>query len=286
MKTKLIMIEGLPSSGKSTIAQITDEILNENETVHKIFYEGNLDHPADYDGVSFLNFQEFNELICKYEKYSDLIKMNSIRKDENFLIPYANIKNKLGTQFPNELLNDIVKYDIYELPLDTHIDLILDRWMNFADNAMQGKSTYIFECCFIQNPITVSMLRDNSRKEITINYIKRLAKIIEPLNPILLYVDTISVEQSFRKVFVERPDSWLEGFIYYYTKRGFGKANKKDGIEGTIEVLKSRKALELEILDILDMKKQIIDNSLYDYKKTKKEISNIIKNSLYLKEMK
>lgn len=282
MATKLIIIEGLPGSGKSTIAQITDEILNENEVAHKIFIEGNFEHPVDYEGVSFLNYQEFNELITKYDKYSDLIKMNSIRKDENFLIPYANMKNKLGTQFPDELLNDIVKHDIYELPLDTHIDLILDRWTNFVDSAMQDKRTYIFECCFIQNPITVSMLRDNSPKEITINYINRLAKIIEPLNPILLYVNQNNVEESFRKVVGERPNSWLEGFIYYYTKQGFGKANKKNGIGGTIEVLKSRKVLEMEILDILDMEKQIIDNSLYDYNKTKKEISNIIKNRLKL----
>lgn len=276
MSTKLIIVEGLPGSGKSTIAQITDEILNENEVAHKIFSEGNFEHPADYEGVSFLNDQAFNELITKYEKYSDLIKMNSIIKGESFLIAYASMKKKLGTQFPDELLNDIVKYDIYELPLDTHIDLILDRWTNFVDSAMQDKRTYIFECCFIQNPITVSMLRDNSPKEITVNYINRLAKIIEPLNPILLYVNQNNIEESFRKVCEERSDAWLEGFINYYTKRGFGKVNKKNGIEGTLEILKSRKVLELDILGILDMEKQIIDNSLYDYNKTKKEISNIL----------
>lgn len=80
-----------------------------------------------------------------------------------------------------------------------------------------------------------------------------------------------------QKVARERPHSWLEGFTYYYTKRGFGKENKMNGVEGTINVLKSRKVLEMEILEVLNMEKLIIDNSLYDYNKTKNEISNIVK---------
>lgn len=76
-----------------------------------------------------------------------------------------------------------------------------------------------------------------------------------------------------QKVARERPHSWLD----YYTKRGFGKENKMNGVEGTINVLKSRKVLEMEILEVLNMEKLIIDNSLYDYNKTKNEISNIVK---------
>lgn len=276
MGTKLILAEGLPGSGKSTIAQITDEILNEIGIEHKLFCEGNLEHPADFDRVSCMNHQKYNELTNKHEKYLELIKMNTVQKGDNFFISYAKLMNELGDNYPDELLNTIMEYDIYELSLDRHIDLILDRWTKFVDNVLQDNCTYIFECCFIQNPITVSMLRDNSPKELTISYIKKLKKIIQPLNPILLYVNQNNIDVAFRKVAMERSNSWLEGFVDYYTNRGFGKENKMNGIEGTIEILKSRKALEMEILEVLDMEKIIIDNSFYDYDKTTKEICNII----------
>lgn len=276
MVTRLIIVEGLPGSGKSTIAQIIDEILNENEIEHQLFYEGNLAHPADYDGVSFLNHQEFNELISKNKNYSEFINIHAVKKGNNFFIPYAKLKKELGTQFPDVLLNSIAEYDIYELPLDIHIELLLERWSYFVESVLKDNGTHIFECCFIQNPITVSMLRDNSSKEITVNYIKRLAKIITPLNPILLYVDQNNVEGSFLKVIKDRSNEWLEGFIYYYTEREFGKTKKMKGIDGTIEVLNLRKKLEMEIFDLLNMEKFIVDNSLYDYDKTKVEVSNIL----------
>ncbi|WP_304943147.1 hypothetical protein [Vallitalea guaymasensis] len=274
MRTKLILVEGLPSSGKSTIAEITDEILNEIDIERKLFKEGNLDHPADYDGVACFNHKEYNELIAKYNKYSQLIQKDLIQKGNDYFLPYA--KLLYDTSYPSELINDITKYDIYELSLDRHIDLILKKWEHFVHSVIHDKFTYIFECCFMQNPITVSMLRDNSPKEKTINYIKRLAKIIEPLNPILLYVNQKDFEMSFKKVLNERPESWLKGFIDYYTNRGFGKENEMNGIEGTIEVLRARKKLELEIFYLLKMDKWIIDNSSYDFNNTKNELMNII----------
>ncbi|MBS4538858.1 hypothetical protein GOQ27_10305 [Clostridium sp. D2Q-11] len=280
MATQLILIEGLPGSGKSTIAKITDEILNDLGIEHQTFREGNLNHPADYEGMACMTYKEFNELRSKFKKHLDFIDQYMVQKENNYFLAYDKIKKEIGSKFPNELLNKIIEYDIYEITLDRHIQLILERWTSFVESALKDKNVYIFECCFIQNPITVSLLRDNSPKEITINYIQKLKRIIEPLNPVLIYVNQNNIEKAFRKVVEERPASWSDGFMYYYTKRGFGKENNMQGLEGTIEVLKSRKTLELELLDALDMDHIKLDNSSYDYNKIKKEIVRNIDNFL------
>lgn len=54
MARQLILIEGLPGSGKSTIAKMVSEILIDQGKQVQLFQEGNLDHPADYEGVVFI----------------------------------------------------------------------------------------------------------------------------------------------------------------------------------------------------------------------------------------
>lgn len=62
MNTKLIIVEGLPGSGKSTTASTIYEILQNYPIKSELFLEGNLDHPADYDGVACFSHSEWGLL--------------------------------------------------------------------------------------------------------------------------------------------------------------------------------------------------------------------------------
>lgn len=62
MATKLIIIEGLPGSGKSTAAQIVYDILKHKGINAELYSEGNYNHPADFDGVAYFNSEDFNIL--------------------------------------------------------------------------------------------------------------------------------------------------------------------------------------------------------------------------------
>lgn len=278
MSARLIIIEGLPGAGKSTVAEITSEVLSELKIQKKFFSEGNKDHPADYDGVAYLLKEQFYKLLEDHEILSELIKNKSSMKWQNFLVPYVKLMNEMGDEMPRELVNTLMNNDIYELPFELHIELLLDRWSDFVADALKSNSTYLFECCFIQNPITVSMIRDDTPKDITIRYIEKLAKIIEPLDPVLIYVDQNDLEASFMKIIEERPTEWLDGFTDYYTNQGIGKEKKLEGVEGTIEVLKLRKKLEIEIFNRLDMKKMILDNSSYNGTMVKKKMHELMEN--------
>lgn len=52
MQPKLVLIEGLPGFGKTTTAQLVHDILIDVNINTQLILEGNLDHPADYDGVA------------------------------------------------------------------------------------------------------------------------------------------------------------------------------------------------------------------------------------------
>lgn len=273
MNAKLIIVEGLPGFGKSTTANLLYDILIEKNIDVALYLEGNLDHPADYDGVSCFNKSEFDSLLVDSGNFKEVIN-DSVRKSgNNYFLPYRKIKNEYGSNFPDSLLNTIFKNDIYELPLEKHIELITEKWRDFADKANNGNKTYIFECCFIQNPLTIAMIKYGEQKEKVVSYVRELANIIEKLNPVLFYIEQDDLEFSFRKVFNERAKEWSSGFIAYYTNQGYGKMKGYNGFEGTLKVLEARRDVEREIFDMLNIKKTKVDNSHYETSKYKSIIT-------------
>lgn len=264
MNTKLIIVEGLPGFGKSTTAQLINDILSQNKIEVELFLEGNLNHPADYDGVSCFNKFEFDRLLSNSGDFKEVLLKRVLKKGSNYLLPYRKIKNEFGDQFSDELFNDISRNDIYELPFDKNVELIADKWQDFAEIALEDDKVYIFECCFIQNPLTIGMIKYGEQKEKIINYVMKVAKIIENLNPMLFYVEQDDLEFSFRKALKERNPEWATGIVDYYTNQGYGKEHNHSGVEGAIKVLEARRNLELEIFDMLKMKKEKINNTKYE----------------------
>lgn len=276
MQTKLILIEGLPGSGKSTTAQLVHEILTEKNLKAQLFLEGNLDHPADYDGVAFFSKCDYVELWNIHEECRDSLSQYTTNRGNSYFVEYRKLLNEHGTSIPDGWKNAFVKNDVYELPLDRNRELITARWKQFAESALNGADLYIFDCCFIQNPVTMGMIKHDAAKEDVTSYVIELAEIVEALNPLLIYVDQNDLDHSFRKAVNERPREWSDGFIEYYTGQGFGKKQGYTGFEGTLQVLKARRELEEFIFSSVVIAKRKVNNSSYDINSYKQALERII----------
>lgn len=276
MATKLIIVEGLPGSGKSTTAQMVYDILKEKGINTEFYCEGNYNHPADFDGVAYFNSEDFNILEQAHSTSRDVLNKIKIKYYNGYLIPYRKAIEEQQITFEEELFNEITKNDIYELPIELHIELILSRWNDFVTNYINKDKVVVFECCFIQNPVTVSMIKNNSPKDVTMSYITSLAKKIVPLEPALIYVEQQDIKASFSKVVSERPNEWFEGFTHYYTNQGYGLANNLKGLDGVVQVLEARSKLESDVYDSLELIKYKIDNSAFNLDLIKDRINSII----------
>ncbi|MDT8718362.1 hypothetical protein IAI10_16975 [Clostridium sp. 19966] len=264
MTTKLIIVEGLPGSGKSTTAEALYNILKNRGINAELYSEGNVDHPADFDGAAYFTKEEFIELKHFYSKSDKLLEEIKIEYEEGYIIQYRKLIEQQKICFVEELYKEIIKHDIYELPLEMHKSLILSRWKEFVREYANKDKVVIFECCFIQNPVTVSMIRNNADKEFTKNYIMELADIILPLEPVLIYVNQRNIKTAFINAVNTRPKEWFQGFTGYYTKQGYGLANNLSGLEGVIKVLEARRKLEEGIYEAIKLNKYRIDNSEFD----------------------
>ncbi|MGW8822889.1 PRK06761 family protein [Paenibacillus lautus] len=264
MKTKLIMVEGLPGFGKSTTSRMLHDILSEHNIEARLVMEGDTDHPADYEGTACLTEEEFGQLLEVAGPFKEIWIERAVQKGSWNLLPYQKLKNEYGASFPDDLYHSLAKKDIYELPLDLNRWLITDRWGAFAEQALHEPTVTIFECCFIQNPVTVGMVKHDAPEDQVTDYVLGLEKAVLPLNPLLFYIEQNDLEYAFRKAIRERPEAWSTGFAHYYTGQGYGKHHGLEGVEGTLQVLEARRELEHRILDKLELNKELINNSLYD----------------------
>ncbi|MCF7755792.1 adenylyl-sulfate kinase [Paenibacillus xylanexedens] len=278
MTRRLILIEGLPGSGKSTVAKMVSEILIEQGKKVQLFQEGNLDHPADYEGVSFYYAGDFEALLKTQEEYREILESNATAHDQGFLIPYRKMKEQGGIELPEHIVQDIFRRDIYEIPFEENVKLITEKWQDFTQNVLSTNddSITIFDCCFIQNPLTMGLVKCNQPKEQNVQYVLELGRIIDALNPLLIYIDQKDISYTFDNAVSERPKEWSEGFINYYTNQGLGQAQSYQDVKGTVRVLQERKKLESEIYGLLQMDKVWLDNSDYDREVCRHKLEKIL----------
>lgn len=262
MKAKLYLMEGLPGSGKTTTAEALTCLFQKEQINTRLHIEGDLNHPADYESVAYLTLNEWTDFQSKYASL-DVLRFTEVFSDY-VLVSYRQWQSE--HEVPEAALAFLQVRDIYELPFELHQSLIFKKWEAFVAQALTTDTTYVFECCFLQNPLTMGLIKYDLSEATLRAYIERLATIIIPLQPVLVYVDQSDVERSFRKALKERPTEWADGFVSYYTEQAYGVNHSLSGVEGTIAILQARQVLERQLLEMLPFRVERFGNEDFSEK--------------------
>lgn len=227
--TRLYIIEGLPCSGKSSTARfVADTLTAQGKTVRYID-EGTGDHPADYEFHAYVD--------------GKVIPLNTV---------------------PPEELNACLPCKIYDgLPWETEAPLMLDKWQQFVFEA-DADTVYVFNCVLLQNPMCETMMRFNMTEAESAAHIQRIADILAPLEPTVIYLHNDDIEESVRRASAERP-GWLDAVISYHTDGGYGKSVGASGFDGYIACLRERQAREERILSALPVRAVTLANPQQDW---------------------
>lgn len=247
IESKLILVEGLPGSGKTTTALFVADWLAQKGVDTAVYLEGDLNHPADFESVACLESREYAALKGQFPAEADFLDGVLIKRGEDHFFHYRHLEQRYP-HLPAELIAALARYEIYELPVKKYQRLVRGRWQEFANDAAAGNAVYIFECCFIQNPLTMMMGRHDETAEDTQRFVRELAEIVRPLSPRWLYLQTADIQATVEQVARQRPQAWLDFVIAYHTQQGHGRAEGWQGFEGLIHFYKMRQAVELALL--------------------------------------
>ena len=242
MKHRLLIIEGLPCSGKSTISAHADELLRAKGKVCFVD-EGTGDHPADY---------EFHALAPA-----------GMLKEESHIVPLS--------QFSGEMLDKLLPYKIYDmLPWETEMPLMLDKWRQFVREA-NADTAYVFNCVLLQNPMCETMMRFGFDENASFGFISEIAEIIAPMQPLVIYLRNDDIAECVQRASAER-DGWLDAVVDYHVNGAYGRSIGASGFDGYIRCLDERQRRELAMLSRLPVRSIVADNPHRDWKSAYKQI--------------
>lgn len=263
MKHRLYIIEGLPCSGKSRTSEYTADLLKKSNKVC-YFDEGSGSHPADYEFHAFLSKQNISHFS---DEEQERIRSCSERIGGGYVVPLAG--------FTGELFNWLLKYKIYDfLPWKIEMPVMLEKWDSFTENA-DSDAVYVFNCVLLQNPMCETMMRFGFSEEQSLDYISKIAEILKPMKPVVIYLKNDDIAESVRRASAER-EGWLEGVIDYHIKGAYGKSINAQGFEGYIACLAERQRRELSILSKLPVKSLVIENAQRDWEEAYRKIEDFI----------
>ena len=245
--TKLILVEGIPGSGKTTTAVFVADWLQKRGMKTAVFPEGNLDHPADFESVACLDSQEFANLKAQFPSDAAFLEKAALKDGEDIFFHYRALQ-QTNPGLSAALLAALACYEIYELPAAKFRRLLLRRWQRFAADAAAENVIYIFECCFLQNPLTMLLGRHDEPVAEANDFILELAASVQILQPRWLYLNPGDVRTTLTNVAQTRPPEWLDFVIAYHTQQGHGKAQGWQGFDGMVRFYEMRQAIELALL--------------------------------------
>lgn len=280
LKNRLILVEGIPGSGKSTMAKEIKDYFQSRGLEAKLFNEGD-PHPADLAWNAYIPLDKYKKILEDNPQYVNKIRTYTQIEGEHAIVAYTKIDFK---QEDNHLMRYFEDYEVYNgrVPLDIFMELHIQRWKQFA-KSLSDNEIAIFECAYLQNHVTELMGYYNKDVGFIIAYMKSLIETVEILNPKLIYLTQPNICETIGRVARERVstdksrwEDWIDLVIKYIENSPYGKNNNLKGFEGAIEFFQARKKIELEVIDNLNIDKSVIDNPRYDWEEVlNKVISSI-----------
>ena len=278
MKSKLILIEGIPGSGKSTFARkIAGWYKNRGVSV-KLYIEGQ-SHPADLGWNACVPVTEYNKILQRYEFLRNEIEKNAVIEGDTVIIAYTQIKTDYM-----DFYKELESFEVYDgrVPDEIFFKLHYDRWRFFGQNAERKEELNIFECAFMQNHVNELLFWRNVNEDAVIAHHTRLIDSVKCLSPVLIYLSQPDIRETIQRIARERVSAehgnWIDRCISYCENSPFGKRRNIKGFDGAMEFFTIRKKLEMKILTQLPIPYITVENEDYNWDNVWSKIEKYLLN--------
>jgi len=270
ISSKLILVEGIPGSGKTTLTQKMNAWYGSRNIPARLYNEG-IANPVDLAWCAYIPIDKYHELLEKYSSISDKIKERTVFEGEHAIVEYTQVQG--GTSFHDEFQN----YEVYggRVSDAEYFDTTTRRWRAFGNSNPNEIS--IIESAFLQNTVMELMFYRQIDDAEIIPHTKSLINYVKKFSPILIYLSQPDIRKTIQHIADERVDwGWIELMIANCEKAPYAKQHKIKGFDGVVEMLEKRKQLEKTIISQLPIKSVIIENTDNNWDDVWKSIEQII----------
>lgn len=264
MKNKLILVEGIPGSGKSTFAKRIFDFYTKGGLKTTLYNEGGF-HPADLAWNACIPVEILDSVLAPYESFRDEIDKNTHIEDDYAIVSYTQVKTENKAFF-----KDMESHEVYDnrVPFEVFETLHRKRWSAFCEQAKPKDEITVFECAFLQNHVSELLLLQLADIEAMKQYFNTLIHTVIELSPVMIYLSQPDVKETIQRIASQRVfehGAWIDGFIHYTENTPYGKLHAIKGFDGVIQSLEKRKSIELEIIKSLPIETIVLENPNYNW---------------------
>lgn len=209
--TGIILLEGLPGTGKSTNAHFLFMQQERNHKACKWIHEAAHPHPVVFFDEANLTYDEYDQLLKGFPAAAPLLNRIAEFRKNTIGIDLLDIEWNHKEAIGAEVLAALRRFDVWSFPPDKYISTALEKWASFADKAAEGGTdVYILDSGIFQYQIFRLMLQ-NAPLELLKRFVAALVNIIRPLDPGLIYLHRENTEDTIDYLEALRGTQSLEG---------------------------------------------------------------------------
>ena len=258
--TRIILLEGMPSTGKTTNARFMQIQLERNGVSAKWIHEIATPHPLLFYDEAGMTRDEYDGFIRLYPHAAAVLNGIAEFKGNDVFIPLIEIQWKYLDTIGEEAYRALLEHNAWNLPLEAYKRFALVKWAGFSEKALENRGeVYIIDGAVFQYQVFIFLLKNRPYGELQ-NFIDRLIKVIMPLNPRLIFLRRKNAEASIDYLENDRGTPYLD-YIWQRDKDQPYYADKPAKAEGFKQFLRDYSNITNLLFDRFPSDKISIDVS-------------------------
>lgn len=268
-ETRLILVEGLPGAGKTTLAQTLADDLRVQGREVALYLEGDL-HPCDLQWISRMDQAVYAEAVeslhqrwrcsARSEAWESILaKLRRFSLVEDGFVLTAYTKLAFADTELWDAIDPFRNSEVHNarVPTQAYRDIYQRRWLRFGEKPPGKSTTYVFECAFLQSHVTELLAHHHLDAGEIVDFLNDLLEPVRHLQPELYYVRATDYPLRIREAAAERGE-WLDGLVSYITGSPYGQYHGLEGFEGAMAFFSHRIEIECIAMEKLGLPVHVV----------------------------
>ncbi len=224
---KLIMLEGLPGTGKTMNSYRLFEQLVRNGRDVRWLHEVSQPHPTLFFSEACLTKEEYRHFVEKYPEVAEMLSSIAEIRATTVGIDYLSAARRLPGQEQFAWYQELLQYDVMNFPLERYEPIAYEKWEAFVKAALQDDTINILDSSIFQYQIFTYLLSGAEYPRMA-GFVHGIMNMLRPLRPALIYLYRENTEDAIDFIEKQRGIKNLESTWERDKERPYYRSRQQD----------------------------------------------------------